>query len=60
LEYIGVAVLAPRNLGSVGKVTQAFLTAARITRMNPEDPGIGRLLSNSVAVFDGKSCFPNV
>jgi hypothetical protein len=57
LEYITLVVLAPRNLGSVGKIAQTFLAAGRVTRMNPEDPGVGRLLLNSVAVFDGKSCF---
>lgn len=60
LEYISVAVLPPANLGSVGKVAQTFLAAGRITRMDPEDPGVGRLLSNSVAVFDSKSCFPGI
>lgn len=58
LEYIDVAVLAPGNLGSISKVAQTCLAAGRIARMNPEDPGVGRYLSNSVAVFNGKSCFP--
>lgn len=58
LRDISFVVLAPRNLGSVGKVAQTSLVSGRITCMNPEDPGFGRLLSDSMAVFDGKPCFP--
>ena len=57
LENISVAILAPGNLSTVGKVAETFLAARRITRMNPENPGVRRLLPDSVAVFDGESRF---
>jgi hypothetical protein len=60
LEDIRVAVLAPGDFSTVGKVTQTFLAARRVTRMNPENPGVRRFLPNSVAVFDSDSRFPVV
>ena len=58
LEYISVAVPAPGNLGAFGNIAETFLAAGRITRMNPENPGVRRLLSDTVTVFDGKLSFP--
>jgi hypothetical protein len=58
LENISVAILAPGDLSTVGKVAETFLAARGITRVNPENPGVRRLLPDSVAVFDGKSRFP--
>jgi hypothetical protein len=57
LKYISVPVLAPGDLSTIGKVAETFLAARRITRMNPENPGVERLLPDSVAVFDGESRF---
>lgn len=57
LRYIGVAVLAPGDLNAVGNVADTFLAARRITRVYPENPRLGRFMSNSVAVFDGESRF---
>lgn len=57
LEDIRVAILAPGNLSTVGKVAETFLAAGRITRMNPENPGVRGFLPDSVAVFDGESRF---
>jgi hypothetical protein len=58
LKDIGVAVLAPWNFGSIGKIPETFLAAGRVTSMYPEDPRVGGLLSNLVAVFSGKLRFP--
>ena len=57
LENIGVGILAPGNLSTASKVAQTFLVARGITRVNPENPGVGRMLPDSVAVFDGESRF---
>ncbi|KAJ5883433.1 uncharacterized protein N7473_010319 [Penicillium subrubescens] len=60
LKYISLMVLAPGNLRAVDKVAETFLAARRSTGMNPEDPGVGRLLSDPMAVFDDKPSFPAV
>lgn len=57
LENIRVAILTPGNLSTVGKVAQTFLAARSITRVNPENPGVRRFLSDLVAVFDDESRF---
>lgn len=57
LENIGAGILAPGNPSTIGKVAQTFLVARGITRVNPENPGVRRMLPDSVAVFDGESRF---
>lgn len=60
LEDISVAAATPGNLGAFGNIAKTFLAAGRITRMNPENPGVRRSLSQLMAVFGGKPGFPTV
>jgi hypothetical protein len=57
LEDIRIVVLSPGNICTIGEVAYTLLTAGRSTGMNPKHPGLGRSLSDLVAIFDGESRF---
>lgn len=50
-EDICREILPTRYFSSLGNLPAILLKASRITRMNPEDPCLRRLFSNSIAIL---------
>ena len=58
LIYIELGIPPVRDFKFVGNIPITLLQTCRATRINPQNPRIWRLLSNSIAVFNGKLRLP--
>ena len=54
LEYIRLGIPSPKDFKCLRNIPIALLKPSRVARVDPENPRLGRLLSDSVRVFDGK------
>lgn len=57
-EYIRCGIPPPGDLDAVGEIPATLLKTGGITCVNPKDPRLGRLFSDSVTDFDRKLRFP--
>jgi hypothetical protein len=53
-KYIGLGILPAGDLDSVCNFPITLLETGCVARVDPENPRLGRSISDSVRVFDGK------
>ena len=58
LKDIGLRILPTRDLDLVCNLPIALLETGCVTRVDPENPRLGRSVSDSVRVFDSKLRLP--